>query len=453
MSEIKKFLQNARQCLTDNMKVVEKSGDVCLKQIHNLRQDINAIFDRLQRRTILEIEKGKSSEEGKIQTKIDRIDYVTDRLQKLSVDLNDGGEKNEATSYICFAKCNAVIRKANVLLQDINKKDEYRLSFHIYKGIAEYLSSLEMLGEVICEREAQPHLGPDYAFEVRKHAMHNVKVKDDKDMCGISGICKLATGEFLLADNHNSKLKLLNRNYEVISTCYVPEYPHDVCLTGEREAAVTVNDKGRHEIHFFRVCSESLLKTKSVKLPNPCIGLAHSLGYLYITANTDLHVFNISSGQGKKLYTDKTGSYTVFRCAISPDGSRIYITNNDHSQLVILNKDGTKLFTLTHPELKNPLYVHASLPDHVFVSCHHSNTVVHVLVKIDETQKVDLRLTPLVMMKGEEKGLTDPTALCFNSSKNTLVVGLFKNDNIVELQQRAIRLVFLKKYTLKSKYL
>ena len=431
ISEIKKDLKNARQSLHDNKKAIEKSGDQeCLQQIHTLRQQFNAIFDRLEQRTVSEIENRKSSVEGKIQTDIDRIDDVTERLQKLSDDLKDGGENNEATSYIGFAKCDDEVWKANVLLQDINKKDEYKLSFQPNKSITAFLSSLQMLGEVICEGGAKPLPGPDCVFKVEKHALHNVKVADDKDICNISGMCNLATGEFLVADTRNCKLKLLNSNYEVISTCAVLKYPKDVCLTGEREVAVAVDNygdvKGRHEIHFFRVRSGTLLKARTIKLKHRCIGLAHSNGYLYITANTGLHVYSILSGQRKKLYSDKTGLYTVVKCAVSPGGSRIYITNNDQSQLVILNRDDIKLSTLTLPRLKYPVEVHVTSLHHVFVCfCHLVQTVT-----INEGKQI---VTPLA---GDEEGLTEPTALCFNSSTNTLVVGQYCNDNIVALQMK-----------------
>jgi len=249
ISEIKNCLKNARQSLQDNKQAIEKSGDVCLQQINTLRQQFNAIFDRLEQRTVSEFENEKSHVEGKIQTDIDRIDDVTERLRKLSDDLNDGGENNEATSYIGVAKCDDVLWKAKVLLQDINNKNEYRLSLRPYNDIAEYMSSLQMLGEVICEGGVKPHAGPDCVFEVEKHSLHNVKVASDKRTCYISGICKLETGVFLLADNKNLKIKLIDSSYKVISTCDVLEYPQDVCLTREREAVVTVNKQSEdHEI-------------------------------------------------------------------------------------------------------------------------------------------------------------------------------------------------------------
>jgi len=428
VSEIKKHLQNARQSLEDNKKAVDKSGDDCLQQLKSLRDKLNTMIDRLEKQTVTEIKKGKSSVGMKIQTDVDKIDDVTERLQKLSDDLNATGENNEATSYIGCIKVDDVIWKANVLLQEINNKDDYKMSFQPFTGITEYVSSLEMLGEVICEGGEKPLLDPGCSFEVEKHVLHNVKVADDKSICYITGIYTLGSGEFLLADRYNSKLKLFDSSFKVISTCDVPQYLNRVCLTGEREvaAAINNNNEDRHEIHFFRVRAGRLLMSRTIKLQYGCIGIAHHSGDLYITTGTALHVYNISGAKSRQLYSVQSGGYTVCGCAVSPDGSRVFITNQTHNKLITLNKDGTKLSTLTHPELQGPVAVHVTSLGHVFVSCCSLGTVVQVVGMKDGKQTVKT-------LAGLKERLNIPMSVYFNSCNNTLVVGQAKN-NIVELQ-------------------
>jgi len=162
----------------------------------------------------------------------------------------------------------------------------------------------------------------------------------DKYSCSIQGMCGLATGEFHIADQKNMEIKLLDNNYKVISTCDVPENFQDVCLIGDREAAVSVNKniEDRHEIHLFRVRSGTLQKTRSVKLRHECVGLAHNSGNLYVTTGTQtsLYVYNILSGQGRQLYSHKTRkNIYVDRCAVGPGGSRAYTTNFSNDQLRI----------------------------------------------------------------------------------------------------------------------
>ena len=300
------------------------------------------------------------------------------------------------------------------------------MTFQPFKEIIEYLSSLEMLEEVICEGGEKPLPGPDHVFEVEKHVLHNVKVADEKNVCFITGICRLANGEFLLSDRDNSKLKLLNSSYQVMSTSDVPDNPRVVCSTGQREAAVTVDDtKDRHEILLVRVKAGKIEQMRTIKRQHTCGGLAHHGGYLYVTAKTALHVYDMAGGEGRQLYSDKNGVITVVSCAVSPDGSRIYITNATHHQLITLNKDGTTLSTLTHPELRFPSSPHVTAQGHVFVTCRGIDTVVQVTEKNNQQT--------VVTLTGKNNGLTKPLSLCFNSN-SSLLVGQLDDDNIVELK-------------------
>jgi len=425
VSEIRRRLAHERQSRTENDDAVDKSGDKCLSQIQTLRQTFNVIFDRLERHTISEMESRKTSLRNNIQADVDQIDDVTEKLKMLTDALKDGSDTNEALSYIGFSKCDEMVFNVQLLLQTIANKDNFKMTFQPFKGITEYLSSLEMLGEVICEGGEKPLPGPDHVFEVETQVQHNVKVADDKLTCKISGICRLTNGEFLLSDNGNSKLKLLNSSYQVMSTSDVPGCPRDVCSTGQREAAVTVDNdyQDRHEILLVRVKAGRIEQMRTIELQHPCGGLVHHDGQLYVTTGTALHVYDMAGGQGRQLYSDETGQYTVYRCAVSSDGSRIYITNYTHHQLVTLNKDGTTLSTLTHPKLRHQVTPHVTAQGHVFVTCWGRDAVVQVTEKNNQQT--------VTTLAGENNGLT-PFSLCFNSN-GSLVIGQV-DDDIVELK-------------------
>jgi len=281
--------------------------------------------------------------------------------------------------------------------------------------------------DVNCKGGEKPLPGPDHVFEVEKHVLHNVKLDDDKHTCGITGICVLADGEFLLSDSENSKLKLLNSSYRVISTSNVQDGPWGICSTGQREAAVVVDndDKNRHEILLVRVKAGKIEQIRTIKLQHKCAGLDHHGGQLYVTTNRVLHVYDMAGDQDRQLYCGQIGSFTVSSSAVSPDGTHIFITNYTHHQLITLNKDGTKLSTLCHPELLRPLQVLVTSQGRVFVCCTYHGTVVQV-VKKNNQQTV-------TTLAGKNNGLTSPRTLCFNSN-SSLIVGQLNNDNIVELK-------------------
>jgi len=168
------------------------------------------------------------------------------------------------------------------------------------------------------------------------------------------------------------------------------------------------------------------MKTRTIKLPYSCNGVAHHDDHLFIATLSTLHAFNMASGQDKQLYRDQTGKNTVYRCAVSPDGSQIFITNYTENQLITLNREGTKLSTLTHPVMKEPRAIHVTAQGHVFVSCRSLGNVVQVVGSAG-TQTV-------TTLGGKENGLTESWSVSFNSNTNTLIVGQFENDNIVEFK-------------------
>jgi len=399
------------------LKVIDKSEDDCLIQIQSLCKDLHAIVDRLEQNTISEMKSRKTSLGNQIQADVDKIDDVTEKLQKLLGACKDGGDTNEALSYVGFTKCHEMIFNAQLLLQNIANKDDFKMSFEPFKEIKEYLSSLEMLGDVICD-------GGEKLYQVETHVLHNIKVQNDRKTCRIAEICRIASGEFLLSDSNNSKLKLVSNIFKVISTLDVPNFPNEVTSTGQHDAAVAVDnriDKG--EILLVRVKAARINHTRTIKLRHRCIGLVHHNDNLYVSDSTTLHVYDIAGGQGRQLYSDRTGWSTVNSCAVSPDGSQLIITAQSEHQLITLNKDGTKLSTLTHPELIQPYFDHFTPQGHLFLCCNAS--VMQVMERgVKKTVKT---------LAGTNNYLTKPESLFFNSSNSTLIIG-HNNNNIVELK-------------------
>ena len=194
------------------MKSVSKSGEIYLGQIKTLRQQVIEMFDHLEKKTILEIESHKSSLETQINADVDKMADVTENLQTLLDEIKDEG-KSDAESYIGFNKCDAMISTAQELVDKVTSKDDYAITFQPYKGITDYLSSLETLGDVTVVGDENPLPGSDHVFRVDSRQQHNVRIAGDAEVCYINGACALPSGEYLLADSNNCKLKLFTPDF------------------------------------------------------------------------------------------------------------------------------------------------------------------------------------------------------------------------------------------------
>ncbi|KAH3770400.1 hypothetical protein DPMN_171685 [Dreissena polymorpha] len=73
-----------------------------------------------------------------------------------------------------------------------------------------------------------------------------------------------------------------------------------------------------------------------------------------------------------------TMTRTIWKCAVSPTGDKLYISNWDHKKLLTLARDGTLLAIFIDPELAYPLGVHATPAGQVLVCGYWSNTVLQV---------------------------------------------------------------------------
>ncbi|XP_052781867.1 uncharacterized protein LOC128218276 isoform X2 [Mya arenaria] len=265
------------------------------------------------------------------------------------------------------------------------------------------------------KQRKDPLSDPNHVFSVAEYKEYNVKMSDDKYNGSIDGVCEMPSGEFVIADWNNCKVKLLDKEYRVLDHCDVPEYPWDVCHIDGNEVAVCVNSK----LLFINATKGKLVTTRKLSFSHKCIASAHHGGQLYISSGIALYVYTMSGKKVKRLYKDKSGDRTVRKCAISNDGKTIYFTNYDEHQLITLDNDGNKLTLLTDPDIKFPTGVHVTPAGHVFVCC--SDTVLQV----DKDGKKKLAILT------REEHMEVPLALFFSSSTSSLIVGGWEDTLLV----------------------
>ncbi|KAH3819421.1 uncharacterized protein LOC127881791 [Dreissena polymorpha] len=182
-------------------------------------------------------------------------------------------------------------------------------------------------------------------------------------------------GHVIVVDFYNKKVKLLNKSYNVSSHIDVSGVPCDICQITSSEVAVPLSDEG---VQFISVSNGQLVNGRKLHLPHYALGIAHHQGALYITSGNALYHYNMTGTLVKKLYEDTGGSTAVFRCALSPDGERIFVTILSNHKLLTLAKDGGLLSTFTDSDLQQPRGLHVTPDGHVLVCAAGSNTVIQV---------------------------------------------------------------------------
>ncbi|KAH3894754.1 uncharacterized protein LOC127863609 [Dreissena polymorpha] len=260
---------------------------------------------------------------------------------------------------------------------------------------------------------------PNHVFTVNGKSVHNVKMPSESGTCHITAVCALPNGQVLVADYINKRVKLLNQQYRVVSHLDVRDgFIEDMCLITPTEFAVAMSNK---EVQFITVSQSQLAKGRKLKLQHYCAGIAHNQSDLYICSGTALYKFTLSGELVCRLYEDSSADVTVFKCAVSPTGDRLYITSYWQDELLTLARDGTLLATYTDPALWRPVGLHVTPAGQVLVCGSRSDTVLQVGW---EGQ------SKLATLATQKDGVKFPWSVCYSSITSSIIVGQL-GDNIL----------------------
>ncbi|KAH3749084.1 hypothetical protein DPMN_183574 [Dreissena polymorpha] len=114
----------------------------------------------------------------------------------------------------------------------------------------------------------------------------------------------------------------------------------------------------------------------------------------------------------------------VNRCAVSPTGDKLYITNHSKHKLLTLARDGSVLFTFTDPALaKWPIGVNVTPSGQVLV-CGGQYPNVYIIQLDSEGRR------KMATLATEKDGMDNPWSVCYNRHTACIIVGPFFNNSI-----------------------
>ncbi|XP_052777158.1 uncharacterized protein LOC128214629 [Mya arenaria] len=280
-----------------------------------------------------------------------------------------------------------------------------------------FLRNLHVFGATERVISKAKKLDGDYVYKGQGSKKYSIRIKNDKGICNIKGICELPSGDLVIADSKNWRLKLLDMKCKVTAHLDLPATTLHLCHTTGSEVAV-VTDK-THAIYIITVTRGQLQLSRKLSTEDECNSIAHHQGQLYICSGYALYQCTMDGRMVKVIAEDMR----VWWCALSPDGERIYITTFIDNQLITLDKNGQVLSNLEVPELENPSGVCVSPSGHVFVCGYCSNNVVQV--DREGRQK-------LATVARKADGIDRPTSVWFSEHTSSLFVGngaLFNHMN------------------------
>ncbi|XP_052780010.1 uncharacterized protein LOC128217136 [Mya arenaria] len=369
IAELEKQLELMKEARIKNTTSLKKTRTAISDEIKTIRKTINGILDKIEKTTLQDLDGMIAKLEKYIKKDIETCDKKTIELQNMIAAFQTKAKSSESKSYIAYRKSQDMISQANDHLRGISVIECYNVTFQANYLIEELLSSIKTFGST----RKDSLFDPNHVFSVAEYKEYNVKMRNDKCQCIIWGVCEMPSGDFVIADFNNCKVKLLDKEYRMLDRCDVPGDSLDVCHIDGNEVAVCVDSV----LYFINATKGKLITTRKLSFTHACYAAAHHGGQLYISSFTALYVYTMSGQKVKMLYEGKSCG-TVGKFAISNDGKTIYITNYSKHQLITLDNNGNKLALLTDPDMKGPTGVHVTPAGHVFVCCWDSDTVLQV---------------------------------------------------------------------------
>ncbi|KAH3874649.1 hypothetical protein DPMN_037900 [Dreissena polymorpha] len=329
--------------------------------------------------------------------------------------MDDVGEKSRTLMFIAEQKSIMLFEKADNLLHDISVKGKCSLRFKQNDGIRQSLRDLKRIGQIIKQT-------PNKIIECKRSRRYNVRMKDDIEDVLITGICESTNGQYVICDSRNKKLKLLDSAFQIISRLEVPGCIHGITSVDATKLVCSVSGKKLNLLYFVAVNVEGLEIVNYTDLPHDCRGICRRDEELYVSSINALYVYTLAGELLRKIDVNES-IHSVHRCAVSLDGTRIYVTADDSTELVTLSNDGSLLSTFTDSEQRKMGNVHVTHNGQVLVCCWEDNSVIQL--HNDGREQLAVLVT-----NGD--GLYDPQTVYYSHATNKVIVG-FNGDEIMVL--------------------
>ena len=431
------------------LQQVKEDIEETSKRIKSLRNDRQKDLDNL------------SSERDVIINSF--IDMTRDFVKKLE-------EIESKSKDICDAKyldnvdiirsdisdCDALSYTLDTMLQIlISTVEEPRLFLEIRKARRNVSAGLKLINSV-SQRQGKQHLlfsldkrfkhlldgaetfgqvnNVQRVFEAKLVEKYNVSISSDREKSDVMmfGCAQLLDGRTLVSDFTNKRLKVLDTEYKVASHIELCGNPCDVCITGEKEAAVCIFDRCLVQFISFKSAARP---TRSFKTELKCQGITFDGTQLFVTVTGDsinqVRIYTVAGSLQQILQEsdEKPLFSSINQIAYCPYDSRIYVTDTKKG-VVCLNPKGQVVRVIQDKDLLQPTGVTTDGDGGVFVAGFKTNNVIYF--GNDGTK--------LKVLLSEKLGIKEPLGLCFDQRSLRLITTMAGSKFLRVFQLRKVNI-------------
>ncbi|KAH3773506.1 uncharacterized protein LOC127843797 isoform X1 [Dreissena polymorpha] len=388
---------------------IEESAKTAITEIKVFRRNIDTVLDALEKESIDSVNSLKDELTIELQQNINHLLALQGELYNTMTTLIPHS-RHELLEYIRFNKVRDIVRKSYSHITDVMTKPANEIEFKAKTNIVQRLANEINLGEAFRY----------IASIIKKTENYKVKLKDDERTCEINGVCELEDGLLALTDCSNNRLKIMDSGFQLVGVANLSSAPQDICSMGDNKIAVALSE---NTIQYLEVLNTKIQTLGTIKLEEPCSGIAYHADNLYVASKTVLNMYNTSGYRVKKLYEDNVTPGSVNLCKVNNKGTLIYITGIGQSQIMQLDWSDGQAKPLKQVSLTDPRGLCITEIGNVLVCDRGSNSIMLV------------NGTNISTLIGSTDCPNMPVAVCYTRTNPCLIIGSSSRNSI-----RVIRL-------------
>ena len=399
----------------------------CRDRAKQFREELSIKLESMEAKTLSEIDTLETQETKTITQQLDTCKAARNSLDTDRRNLILAKERNDRQSIFVYNIQLSQTMKSLTTITDEITKEVYQphISFECNPTIT--IACDQDLGTVKCHSTRTPQQKGFDEMSVTARNQVNVKVQSDDFNAHITGSAFLTSGQLILCDWYNNKLKLLDENLQMKESIDVPGDPWDVAPVNQHQVIVTF--PGRQYLQFIQV-TPSLALGHTVDLEMECRGVTVSRESIYILFSVSgegkIGIYDLT-GKRKRIidqYNGKDGKVLneyPYYIAVSND-EKIFVSGRDvkssTTTVYCLESSGNVLYTVSNPLLQECMGISVDENENLLV-CDRDRYKVFLIT--NDGKEVREFLT-------EKDGLSYPRTVSFRRSDGTLVVGGWHNS-------------------------
>ena len=331
LNELNETITALQESREKDLNILSLEAKDCQDRAKQFREELSRNLERMEAKTLLDINVFKTQETKTITQQIDTCKAAQNSLDTYSRKLQLAKEQHDKQGILMYnIQLSQAVKSFTTITEEITKEVyQPHISFECNQAIN--IAADQDLGTVRCNTSRIPQQKGFDEMSVTTGNKINVKLQSDAEDAWISGSTFLSSGELILCDRNNNKLKLLDKNLQMKENMDLPGSPRDIAPVNQHQVIVTFPHK--KYLQFIQV-TPSLALGHKVDLGMECRGVAVSRESIYISL--------ADSGECKIGISDLTGKQKLM---IGPYNC----------------SDGTLLF-------KQPLYIDVLNDEKIFVS-------------------------------------------------------------------------------------